>query len=121
MITANAEHPAFGVEADNLHIVAQNELSLEDALVRLKADFCCERLTIQSDGTLNALFLRKKLIDYIDLVVAPVLIGGKETATLIDGQSLRTTSELSKLGALKLQTCTVLEDSYLRLRYKVIL
>ncbi len=67
------------------------------------------------------MFLREKLIDYIDLVVAPVLIGGKETATLIDGQSLRTTSELSKPGALKLQTCTALEDSYLRLRYKVIL
>ena len=77
-------------------------------------------ITIQSGGTLNGLFLREKLFDYIDIVVAPVLIGGKDTSTLIDGKSLLSKSELSQLGVLKLQECTVLEDSYIRLRYKVI-
>lgn len=66
------------------------------------------------------MFLREKLFDYIDIVVAPVLIGGKDTSSLIDGDSLRAENELSKLGVLELQECTVLEDSYLRLRYKVI-
>lgn len=69
---------------------------------------------------MNGLFLREKLFDYIDVVVAPVLIGGKDTSTLIDGKSLQSERELSQLGVLKLQECTVLEDSYLRLRYKVI-
>ena len=68
----------------------------------------------------NGLFLREKLIDYVDIVVAPVLIGGKDTATLIDGRLLLTEGELSQLGVLKLQQCAVLEDSYLRLRYQVI-
>lgn len=80
----------------------------------------CQRITIQIGGTLNGLFLREKLFDYIDIVVAPVLIGGKDTSTLIDGKSLLLDSELSHLGVLKLQDCIVLEDSYLRLRYKVI-
>ncbi|MGN1410824.1 MAG: dihydrofolate reductase family protein, partial [Eubacteriales bacterium] len=71
-------------------------------------------------GTLNGLFLREKLFDYIDIVVAPVLIGGKDTSTLIDGKSLLFDSELSQLGVLKLQECIVLEASFLRLRYKVI-
>lgn len=62
----------------------------------------------------------KKLFDYIDIVVAPVLIGGKDTSTLIDGKSLLSESELSQLGVLKLQECMVLEDSYIRLRYEVI-
>ena len=66
------------------------------------------------------LSLREKLFDYIDIVVAPVLIGGKDTSTLIDGKSLLSKSELSQLGVLKLQECTVLEESYIRLRYKVI-
>ena len=69
---------------------------------------------------MNGLFLREKLLDYVDVIVAPVLIGGKDTPTLIDGRSLTSISELSELGALKLMECTVLQDSYIRLRYKVL-
>ena len=69
---------------------------------------------------MNGLFLRAKLIDYVDIVVAPVLIGGKDTSTLIDGPSITTKEELSDLGVLKRIRCEALEDSYLRLRYQVI-
>ncbi len=120
LVTSNAKHPAFQVEADNLHILLQEKLSLQKALARLKAEHGCERITVQTGGTLNGLFLREKLLDYVDVVVAPVLIGGRDTSTLIDGQSLLSPKELSKLGVLKLQECTVLESSYLRLRYEVI-
>lgn len=120
LVTANPDHPAFQVDEDNLHIIHQNELSLADTLVKLKSEYGCQRITIQTGGTLNGLFLREKLFDYIDIVVAPILIGGKDTSTLIDGKSLLLDSELSYLGVLKLQECVVLEDSYIRLRYKVI-
>lgn len=119
LVTSNPHHPAYSVEADNLHIIFQESLSLEQMLIDLKQQFGCERITVQTGGTLNGLFLREKLFDYIDIVVAPVLIGGKDTSTLIDGDSLQLRSELSKLGALKLIDCTVLEDSYLRLKYEV--
>ncbi len=120
LITSNAKHPAFNVEDGNVHIIYQKELSLKNALIQLKSEYGCERITIQTGGTLNGLFLREKLFDYVDIVVAPVLIGGKDTSTLIDGKSLFSQSELSKLGVLKLQECVVLENSYLRLRYEVI-
>ena len=120
LVTTNPEHPAFGIKADNLHIILQQKLLLADMLKTLKSDFGCERITIQSGGTLNSIFLREKLFDYIDVVMAPVLIGGRNTATLIDGESLRDESELDKLGALQLVECKVLEDSYIRLRYKVL-
>ena len=120
LITSNAKHPAFNIAEDNLHIILQKELSLKNALMRLKSEHGCERITIQTGGTLNGLFLREKLFDYVDIVVAPVLIGGKDTATLIDGDSLLSQSDLSKLGILKLKECVVLENSYLRLRYEVI-
>lgn len=120
LVTSNADHPAFHVKADNLHIICQDKLSLPDALAKLKSEYGCRRITIQSGGTLNGLFLREKLLDYIDIVIAPVLIGGKDTSTLIDGRSLLSEEELSQLGVLKLQECTVLENSYLRLRYQVI-
>ena len=120
LVTSNADHPAFQVDQDNLHVIYQNELSLSAALVKIKTEYGCERITIQTGGTLNGLFLREKLLDYIDIVVAPVLIGGKDTSTLIDGKSLLSDNELSKLGVLKLQECKILKDSYLRLRYAII-
>ena len=120
LITSNRSHPAFDVKEENLGIIFQEKPDLGHALTLLKKDFGCERLTIQSGGTVNGLFLRQKLFDYVDLIVAPVLIGGKDTSTLIDGCSLTSREELSGLGVLKLTDCTVLEDSYLRLRYKVI-
>ena len=120
LITTNPNHPAYTVNADNLAIVFQEKLCLKSALAILKKDFGCERLTIQSGGTLNALFLKDKLFDYVDIVVAPVLVGGKDTSTLIDGQSFTTEDELAGLGVLQLTNCTVLENSYLRLQYKVI-
>ena len=120
LITSNADHPAFGVEERNLHIIYQKELSLENALIELKSKYGCERITIQTGGTLNGLFLREKLFDYVDIVVAPVLIGGKDTSTLVDGESLLSQKDLLKLGVLKLQECVILENSYLRLRYEVV-
>ena len=120
LVTTNPNHPAYTVKADNLSIIFQEKLCLKSALAILKTDFGCERLTIQSGGTLNALFLKDKLFDYVDIVVAPVLVGGKDTSTLIDGQSFTTEDELAGLGVLQLINCTVLENSYLRLQYKVI-
>ena len=120
LVTTNRQHPAFQMEEENLHIIYQEELSLGGLLEKLKTEYGCERITIQSGGTLNGIFLREKLFDDLDIVVAPVLIGGKDTATLIDGDSLRSQSQLSQLGVLKLQECVVLENSYLRLRYEVV-
>lgn len=119
LITQNPMHPAFSVMEDNLHIIKQDSLNLADALKILEEDYGCKRLTIQSGGTLNGLFLRNKLIDYVDIVVAPILIGGKDTATLIDGISITSVDDLSLLGVLQLEKCEVLNESYIRLRYKV--
>lgn len=120
LITTNRNHPAFHVKEENLHIILQGKLSLAAALTVLKEQFGCERLTIQSGGTVNGLLLREKLFDFVDIMVAPVLIGGKDTATLIDGPSLCSASELSQLGVLQLIDATPLQDSYLRLRYQVV-
>lgn len=120
LITTNKNHPAYKVKAENLHVIYQSVLNLEEALITLKEQYGCKRLTIQSGGTLNGMFLRNKLFDYVDIVVAPVLIGGKDVSTLVDGESIKEESELKSLGVLELQECIVLKNSYIRLRYKVI-
>ena len=120
IITSNPSHPAFHVPADNLHIIYQEKPSLKDALRRLKSECGCDGLTVQSGGRVNSLFLREKLLDYVDIVMAPVLIGGRDTSTMIDGPSLKSVSQLQDAGILRLEKCSVLEDSYIRLQYRVI-
>lgn len=120
LVTSNKQHPAFKVNEPNLDIIYQNKLNLADMLEQLNRTYGCERITVQTGGTLNGLFLREKLFDYIDIVVAPVLVGGKETATLIDGESLTSPSQLSQLGVLELESVQSLKESYIRMRYKVV-
>lgn len=120
LITTNPAHPAFDVAEDNLHVILQDTLNLKEALALLKNKYGCQRLTVQSGGTVNNIFLREKLFDYVDIVVAPILVGGKDTPTLIDGKSITNPSNLNLLGVLQLKECKVLQNSYVRLRYKVI-
>lgn len=120
LVTSNKEHPAFQVQSQNLHILYQDRLDLSDMLRQLKEKYGCERITIQSGGTLNGLFLREKLFDFVDIVIAPILVGGKATSTLIDGESIFAVEQLSELGVLKLESVQPLEGSYIRLQYKVI-
>ena len=120
LVTTNKNHPAFGVKEENLHILYQENLNLGEMLAHLHEKFGCEAITLQSGGMLNGLFLREKLIDFVDIVVAPVLIGGKDTTNLIEGASNESVNDLHRLGVLKLLDCEKLENSYLRLRYQVI-
>ena len=63
---------------------------------------------------------REEFFDQVDIIVEPVLIGGKETYTLIDGSSIVKEAEFDKLGVLSFIGCDVLKNSYIRLRYKVV-
>ncbi|MDR0957257.1 MAG: dihydrofolate reductase family protein [Candidatus Nomurabacteria bacterium] len=82
----------------------------------MKSSWKTDRITIQSGRTLNGVLLREKLVDYINIVVAPLLVGGKDVATLIGGKN---PDNLSNLGILELIECKVLDNSYLNLKYKV--
>ncbi len=50
---------------------------------------------------------------------APVLVGGKDTSTLVDGESITSVDELNKLGVMQLIDSEKLENSYIRLKYKM--
>ncbi|WP_040951999.1 dihydrofolate reductase family protein [Gorillibacterium massiliense] len=123
LVTNNKNHPAYKLQEsyDNLEILEYDgNIDLEKMMKDLKDRYGAERITIQSGGTLNGEFLRANLIDYVHIVIAPVLVGGKDTATLIDGESITTVEELHKLKAMRLVECNQLEDSYVQLKYEVI-
>ncbi|MDP7195710.1 MAG: dihydrofolate reductase family protein [SAR202 cluster bacterium] len=122
IITTNKSHPAFDRQnEDNLEIIYyENGIDFVDLFRKLKEDFKIDNLTIQTGATLNSIFLRHKLIGKLSIVVAPALIGGKETPSLIDGKSLSSIDELKDIKALKLVDAKKLNDSYLHLKYDVI-
>lgn len=121
LVTKNPEHSALKVNHQNLEVIKYDgEVDFNDLFRKLKTEHDAERITIQSGGTVNAILVRSGLIDRISLVVAPALVGGKDTPTLIDGESLINSTDLDQIKALKLIDAKVLEDSYLHLTYDII-
>ena len=118
LVTTNKDHPAFNLNYDNLEILYYDELDLSKMLSDLY-DRGSERITIQSGGNMNGLFVRNDLIDYVHIVIAPILIGGKDVSTLVDGESIKNEDELGLLRSLELLECNKLNDSYIELKYKV--
>ena len=121
VVTADSAHPAVVLQESfsNLHVLHYEKIDFAHLFGRLKQDYGATRMTIQSGCTLNAALIREGLIDRILIVVAPALIGGRDTPTLMDGESLHATAELRTIRALELVRATPLRDSYLLLEYNV--
>ncbi|MFX1501214.1 MAG: dihydrofolate reductase family protein, partial [Promethearchaeota archaeon] len=122
LVTNNKKHPGLKFsDRKELNIIYYpNEIIIEDLFVKLKQDFKIDKISIQSGGTLNSLFLKKNLIDHVSIVIAPCLIGGKSTPTSIDGGAPQTDDDLFNIKALTLKKCEVLKHSYIHLYYDVI-
>jgi 2,5-diamino-6-(ribosylamino)-4(3H)-pyrimidinone 5'-phosphate reductase len=123
LITTNRKHPGFEIKDKypNMHILYyENDIDFHDVFRRFKEEFKIEKVTIQTGGSLNAELLRLGLIDQVSVVVAPCLIGGENTQSLIGGESLHCEEDLKKIRALKIVKCDVLENSYLHLQYEVV-
>ncbi|MDD5091398.1 MAG: dihydrofolate reductase family protein [Candidatus Wallbacteria bacterium] len=119
LVTSNAGHPAYSIGSDNrLELIYYpEEIDFPDLFMRLRHVYGVEYLTIQTGGTLNALLLRSDLIDHLNLVVAPCLIGGSTTPTLIDGEALHSLEDLVLIRPAKLVKCEVLHHSFICLKY----
>ncbi len=123
IVTTNKSHPAFEIKNTfkNIEIISYDDkIDLVDLMSKLKNNFGVEKLTIQSGGTMNSEFIRIGLVDKLKLVVAPALIGGAQTPTIMDGESIHLSEELLKIKTLELVRAESLKDSYLLLEYKVI-
>lgn len=120
LATSNKNHPAYKVSEDNLTIIEyEDKIDFVDLFKKLGEQYGMKRLTVQSGGTMNAELIRLGLIDKVSVVVAPVIVGGKNTSTLVDGESLHTLADLKMVRPLEFVTATKLKNSYLHLVYKV--
>lgn len=123
LITTNKHHPGFALQPQygTMHILLyENQIDFVDVFRRLYKDFHIERVTIQTGGTLNAELLQLGLIDHVSIVIAPCLIGGQATPSLVGGESFNRVEDIQKISALKLTQCTILQHSYLHVQYDVV-
>lgn len=122
LVTSNRNHPVFQYKnTENLCIIYyQDRIDFVDLFDKLKNKYGIKSMTIQTGGTLNSILLREKLIDKLSIVIAPALIGGEGTSTLIDGESLQTFEDIKKIKALKLIENKTLDSSYINLKYEII-
>ena len=120
LVTTNKNHPAVQFQKKLDLIYYPREINFNDLFQRLKKQYKISRVTVQSGGTLKAILARSELIDRVSLVVAPALIGGKDTSTLLDGPSLRMEKDLKHIKTLQLIKSQKLKNSYLHLVYEVV-
>jgi len=120
IITTNKNHPANKLKIDNLKVIyCPKKIDFKKVFNKLNTEFVVKRMTIQSGGTLNTTLIREGLIDRVSIVIAPCLVGGKDTSTLMDGDSLTSINELKHIKSLKLHKINRLKDSYIHLIYYV--
>lgn len=118
IITTNANHPVCTMcKLDNVTFILQDTLNLSTAFDLLYAKFGCESITIQSGGSMNSLLFREGLVDYINIVIAPLIVGGADVSTLVDGESIK---NLDDLVPLRLVECKPLSNFYVQMKYKVV-
>ena len=117
IVTTNKNHPAFKLNIDNLEIIYYSKkVNFKNLFSKLNTTYNVKRMTIQSGGTLNSVLIREGLIDRVSIVIAPCLVGGKYTPTMMDGNSLL---NIKKIKALRLHKVNKLKNSYLQLIYYV--
>ena len=121
LVTTNKNHPAYKIKADNVEIIYYNgKINFKDLFAKLRNKYKIQKITIQSGGTLNSTFIREGLIDRLSIVVAPCVIGGRNSSTIADGKDIMTEKDLKQIKAVKLKKAEVLKKSYLHLQYNVI-
>jgi 2,5-diamino-6-(ribosylamino)-4(3H)-pyrimidinone 5'-phosphate reductase len=123
IVTTNKKHPAFAMqkEVSNITVLLYpKQINFRHLFETLYETYKFKRVTIQSGGTMNTKLVREGIIDRISLVIAPLLVGGATTPTIMEGEAIHQVSQLALLKPLKLVSVKKLRDSYVHLVYKVL-
>ena len=111
------EYLAFLQDKNIPYLISGEErVDLEKCMAKLKGKLGVNNIVTTSGGKLAGALMRKGLIDEVNLIIKPRIIGGFNTPTLFDSPDLG--PEESPLE-LNLVSTKVKKDGYLWLRYKI--
>lgn len=92
---------------------ADAELNLKAILQTLAKKHKIEKVTIQSAGTMNSQWLESGVVDFLIVVIYPLLVGN-------NGTPVFSTKELITVRPLRLLSSNVFDTHYLSLQYRVL-
>jgi 2,5-diamino-6-(ribosylamino)-4(3H)-pyrimidinone 5'-phosphate reductase len=78
------------------------------------SDLSIKSLLLEGGGTLNWSFLKHDLVDEIRLTIAPWVVGGKNAASLVEGEGFSKMSQSTKFSLVKVKQ----RDNFVILNYK---
>lgn len=117
-MSTNYDYYNLGCNEGNAELLYVKEYDLYALLNYIRNKYDVDWVTVQTGGTLNAEFVRKGLITEVDIFIAPTIVGGKNTPTLVDGTDLSFNE--FKLTNLELVNCNVLDGGYIHVSYRVV-
>jgi 2,5-diamino-6-(ribosylamino)-4(3H)-pyrimidinone 5'-phosphate reductase len=79
-------------------------------------DLGIQKVLLEGGGTLNWSFIKNDLVDEIRLTVAPWMIGGKDSISLVEGEGFETMIQAPRFKLLDISN----RDNYLVLKYRKI-
>ncbi len=97
-------------------IAGEGKVDLEKVLEKMKTKLDIEKVLTTSGGRLSGALLKKELLDEINILFNPVIIGGYETPTLFASPDLKEDEWPVELEHLMTQ---VNSDGHILVRYKV--
>lgn len=98
-------------------VAGEERVDLEAALVKLRERLGVECVLSTAGGRLNGALLHAGLVDEVNVVVLPALVGGRETPALFDAPPLQAGEEPVHLALLSAQ---VEAGGRIWLRYRVV-
>ncbi len=96
-------------------VAGDERVDLRIGLAEIRSRLGVHRVIADSGGTLNASLLREGLVDIVDVVTLPGLVGGAGTPTIMDGIPLGVDQVPLRLRLIDVQT----DGDAVRTRYRV--
>jgi 2,5-diamino-6-(ribosylamino)-4(3H)-pyrimidinone 5'-phosphate reductase len=97
-------------------IKGENKVDIKKALEELNKKYNIKKIRVDSGGTLNGILLRNKLVDEINILIQPNLIGGTTPKTFFKAQDLTSDKEKINLKLIKTET---LANDVIWIQYKI--
>ena len=121
VLVARATPPSYlahlRIEGISYLVAGGEQVDLSAALRRMRDALGVTCVVSTAGGGLNGALLRAGLVDAIDVLVCPAVIGGENTPSIFDGTPLEAGEAPTRL---RLVSSQVEADGLLRLRYDVI-
>ena len=116
ILVVGQRHPALRIKklANNVTVIKMSfPLNLSGLMRQLRTRLQIKKVTIQSAGLLNSRWLEEGLVDYMTVIIFPLLIGSSGTPALIN-------DHIFSVKPLRLVSSKIFNNNYLSLYYRVI-